>query len=376
MSDVEHVPTNVQKLSAEALGTFVLVLFGVGSVLAAGRAGAAGDAAVLSYTAVGLAFGFAVLVMAFAVGGISGGHFNPAVSVGAAFSGRLSWLEAGLYSAAQVAGAIAASIVLFLIMMSTDTGYEIGDGLGANGFGDHGGVEWWGALLVEIVFTAVFLYVILAVTDARHGNQALAPVAIGIALAAIHFASMGFTGTSVNPARSIGPALFSGSDAIVQLLLFIPAPLIGAAIAGLTYPMLFGRDAEPVPGSGLNFSRPAPAAAAWGAEQQQWGPGQQQWSGQQPWGGQEQQWQGQQPPEQQQWQAQQGQQEQQEQQAQQGQQQWDAGAIQQQYPGWQWDAATQQWVPDQSAQQQWGAPDAGGQAEEPRTQVRPPDDQA
>lgn len=356
--DVEYEPTIVHKLAAEVLGTFVLVLFGVGAVLATFRGQADG-----AYPAVGLAFGIAVLAMAYAVGGISGGHFNPAVSVGAAFAGRLSWFEAGLYAAAQVAGAIVASIVLFVIMLGTDTNWEFGDSnLGANGFGDRGGVEWWGALVVEIVFTAMFLFIILAVTDKRSGNAAFAPLAIGLGLTAIHFASMGFTGTSVNPARSIGPALFSGGDAIVQLWLFILAPLLGAALAGLSYPLIFGRDSEPVPGSGLSFASSTPAAGGqqggWDPNAQVWQQGQQQWpqgqqQGQQQWGQQD-------TGAQQQWT--------QEQQA----------AAQQQYPGWRWDAATQQWVPDQSAQQQWQAPDAGGAhvEESPRTQVRPPDGQA
>jgi aquaporin Z len=373
-------PTLVQKLAAEVLGTFVLVFFGVGSVFASGFAGGGGNGG--AYAAVGLSFGFAVLVMAYAVGRISGGHFNPAVSVGAAMSGRISWVQAGMYSAAQVVGAVVASIVLFLVVVSTDTGYEFGDGLGANGFGDHGGVAWWGAIIVEMVCTAVFLYVILAVTDTRNQNQALAPLAIGISLAMIHFAAMGFTGTSVNPARSIGPALFSGGDAIIQLWLFILAPLAGASIAGLTYPLVFGRDVEPVPGSGLNLSRPAPAPAAWQGQQQsgqQWG--QQQWGQQEGWGGEQQP--GQQADPSQQW----GQQEGwggEQQGAQQGEQQW-AGQqyaqtenaqteyAQTEYPGWKWDAQAQQWVPDPATQQQqW--PTQGTEGEEnPRTQIRDPE---
>jgi aquaporin Z len=203
----------------------------------------------------------------------------------------------------------------------------------------------------------MFLYVILAVTDKRNSSAAAAPVAIGLALTLIHFASMGFTGTSVNPARSVGVGLFAGSDAIIQLWLFILAPVLGAAIAGFTYPLVFGRDVEPVPGSGLNFSRPAHAPAGW--------QGQQQWGQQEGWGG-EQQW-GQQGSQSQQWgQAQGGQQ-------QAGEQQW--GGQQQaqtEYPGWQWDAQAQQWVPDPATQQQWPAQGAEGE-ESPRTQIRDPE---
>ena len=120
------------------------------------------------------------------------------------------------------------------------------------------GYAWWAAFLLELLLTALFIIVILAVTDARYEHPALAPLAIGLTLAAIHFVAIPATGTSVNPARSIGPALFAGSDAIIQLWLFILAPLVGAAIAGLAYPLLFGHGTDPVPGSGLSFARPAP----------------------------------------------------------------------------------------------------------------------
>ncbi|WP_232678892.1 MIP/aquaporin family protein [Nocardioides sp. R-C-SC26] len=258
-------PTTAQKLGAEAIGTFVLVVVGVGAATIGG-----GDVA-----SIGLAFGIAIVAMVYAFGRVSGGHFNPAVSVGAALSGRISWREAGLYSLAQIGGGLVGGLVIALIAVSSDIGYELGDPIGANGFGDFGGAALLGALLIEVVLTFVFLTVILAVTDERNEHPALAPLAIGLTLAAIHFASIGATGTSVNPARSIGVAFFSGTDAIVQLWVFIVAPLLGAAIAGLLYPAIFGRHSDPVPGSGLSFgsgARPG-AVPGYGAPdqfQQQW----------------------------------------------------------------------------------------------------------
>ena len=262
-------PTLGQKIAAEALGTFVLVLFGVGAFIMSG-----GD-----YVATGLSFGLAVMVMAYAVGRISGGHFNPAVSLGAAVGGRIAWRQAGVYMVAQLGGAIIAGLALFILVHGFD-GYQTSGNLGQNGFGDAGsGFAWWAAFLLELVMTALFIIVILAVTDVRNEHPSLAPMAIGLTLSVIHFASMGATGTSVNPARSIGPALFAGSDAILQLWLFILAPFLGALGAGALYHLMFGRADEPVPGSGLRFSRPVrqPAYPS-DAYQQQWNQGYpQQW---------------------------------------------------------------------------------------------------
>ncbi len=269
-------PTLVQKLAAEAIGTAVLVLLGVGSVqITLDTEGG------LDFAAVGLAFGIAIIVMIYAFGRVSGGHFNPAVSVGAALSGRIPWKDAGLYSAAQVVGAVVGAAILALVLFTGDAGWELGQPLGSNGFGNEGGVDVIGALILELVMTLVFVLVILAVTDERNEHPALAPLAIGFTLAAIHFATLGATGTSVNPARSIGPGLFSGTDAILQLWLFIVAPLLGAAAAGFLYPALFGRASEPVPGSGLNFAArraAAPAVPGYGMPDQF----QQQWNQQQP----------------------------------------------------------------------------------------------
>ncbi len=314
-------PTLIQKLAAEAIGTAVLVLIGCGAAVFTG-----GDIA-----AIGLAFGIAIVMMAYSFGRISGGHFNPAVSVGAALAGRISWRDTGLYAAAQVVGGLVGGVLLMLIVLLGDVrNWEFGDPLAANGFGDQGGVELLGALLIEIVMTAIFLIVILSVTDERNDTTAFAPLAIGLALAAIHFASIGATGTSVNPARSIAVAWFSGGDALAQLWLFIVAPLIGAAAAGFVHPLLFGRGADPVVGSGLNFGgSPAVAVPGLGAPnafEQQWN--------QQP-------------------------------QAGYAQPAAEQPIIQ---DGWQWDPAAQQWIPAQQPPpgQDW-APPGGGQ-----TQVRPP----
>ncbi|MDT0201985.1 aquaporin [Nocardioides sp. AE5] len=376
MTDTETAPpTLAQKIGAEALGTFVLVFFGVGAAMGSGN-----------IVAIALAFGISVMVMSYAVGHISGGHFNPAVSVGAAIAGRLSWIQAGIYAAVQVVSAIVAAAVLFLVFKGFD-GWEAKGAMGQNFFGDENTnheFALWAALIVEIVATAIFLYVILAATDKRNPSAAAAPAAIGLALTGIHLVLIPLTGTSVNPARSIGPALFAGSDAIIQVWLFIVAPLIGAAIAGITYALIFGSDGEPVPGSGLNFGGGnAPASAFAGG----WDPNaQQQWGGQpqQQWGGQpqqgwdpnaQQQWGQPDPNAQQQWGAQPDPNAQQQwgQPDPNAQQQWGAQPdpnAQQQW-GQPDPNAQQQWgaQPDPNAQQQWGGPE--GQGDSSRTQIRP-----
>jgi len=241
-------PTTGQKIAAEVLGTFVLVFLGCGSVVlfrapGTGLAEATDLIGAASIVSVGLSFGLAVLIMAYAVGRISGGHFNPAVTLGAAVAGRLPWKDLPLYIGSQLVGATLGALALFVIGTSYAGWEAVGATMGANGFG-NGGIEWWGAFVLEAVLTAIFLWVILAVTDGRNEHPALAPLAIGLALAAIHFVAIPATGTSVNPARSFGPALFSGSDALGQLWLFIVAPLVGAAVAGATYRPLFGSAAS------------------------------------------------------------------------------------------------------------------------------------
>ncbi|WP_238342858.1 MIP/aquaporin family protein [Nocardioides cynanchi] len=274
MSDmtVTAAPELGQKLVAEFLGTFVLVFFGVGSVVILGAAG--GN--LPDYTGVALTFGIAVAVMIYAVGRISGGHFNPAVSIGAAIGGRVPWSEALAYMVTQVVGATVGALALFVVAHGYD-GFSSDGRMGTNSFG-HGlgasGISWWAAFVLELILTAVFVFVILAVTDSRNEHPALAPLAIGLTLFAVHMVAIPATGTSVNPARSIGPALFGGSEALKHLWLFILAPLVGGAVSGLVYPALFGRGVEPVAGSGLRFGTGAtgavPGYGAPDAFQQQW----------------------------------------------------------------------------------------------------------
>jgi aquaporin Z len=244
----------VHQVSAEFLGTFVLVFFGCGTALMSG-----GD-----YVATALAFGLTVLVMVYAVGRVSGGHFNPAISLGAAVGGRIAWRQVPAYIGAQLAGALAAGLCLFVLMHGFP-GFDATGNMAQNSFGDAGsGYAWWAAILLEMLMTAVFLWVILAVTDVRNEHPALAPLAIGLTLTMLHFGSIAATGTSVNPARSIGVGVFAGVDAIAQLWLFILAPLLGGAIAGITYALLFGRGSEDVPGSGLRLVRIQIAPGAMG----------------------------------------------------------------------------------------------------------------
>ena len=230
-------PTTGQKVAAETLGTFVLVFIGCGAAVMSGLT--AGQQS--GYVTTGLAFGLTVVVMAYAVGRISGGHFNPAVTLGAAIAGRLHWNQVPVYVVAQLVGGLLAGAALLGILHGFD-GFTAEGNMAQNGYGDTGsGIAWWAAFALEALMTAIFLWVILAVTDERNELvAALAPLAIGLALAMIHFASMTATGTSVNPARSIGVGVFAGADAIAQLWLFIVAPLLGAAVAGVTYSFLFG----------------------------------------------------------------------------------------------------------------------------------------
>ena len=233
-----------QRLAAEFLGTFVLVLMGCGSaVLAAGFVSGDDVHLGIGFVGVALAFGLAVLTMAYAVGHVSGGHFNPAVTIGLASGGRFAWKDVPAYIAAQVAGAVTAAAVL-LVIASGKTGFSASDsGFATTGYGDRSPDKYslLAALVTELVLTAVFLYVILGVTDTR-APKGFAPLAIGFSLTLIHLVSIPVTNTSVNPARSIGPALFAGGDAIEQLWLFIVAPIGGALLAGFSYAFLMGRD--------------------------------------------------------------------------------------------------------------------------------------
>ncbi|QNT71288.1 aquaporin Z [Defluviicoccus vanus] len=227
-----------KRLAAEFFGTFWLVFGGCGSaVLAAGFPDMG-----IGFAGVALAFGLTVLTMAYAVGHISGGHFNPAVTLGLWAGGRFPASDIIFYWVAQVIGAIAAAAVLFHIA-SGHAGFSLSTGFASNGFGEHspGGFSLSSALVAEIVLTFFFLLIILGVTDKR-APAGFAPLAIGFALTLIHLISIPVTNTSVNPARSTGQALFVGDWALEQLWLFWVAPLIGGLIAGFFYRWLGSTD--------------------------------------------------------------------------------------------------------------------------------------
>ncbi|OOG74031.1 aquaporin Z [Sinorhizobium sp. A49] len=219
-----------KKLSAEFLGTFWLVFGGCGSAVLAAAFPAVG----IGLLGVSFAFGLTVLTMAYAVGGISGGHFNPAVSVGLTVAGKFPASSLIGYIIAQVLGAIVAAAVLYVIA-SGKADFQLG-GFAANGYGEHspGGYSLTAALVMEVVMTFFFLFIILGATHGRVPSG-FAPIAIGLALTLIHLVSIPVTNTSVNPARSTGQALFVGDWAISQLWLFWLAPIVGAAIAGIVW---------------------------------------------------------------------------------------------------------------------------------------------
>jgi aquaporin Z len=219
----------MKKLTAEFIGTFWLVLGGCGSAVLAAAFPQVG----IGLVGVSLAFGLTVLTGVYALGHISGGHFNPAVSVGLWIGGRFSSKDLLSYIAAQILGGLAAAAVLYII--ATGNGSAIGN-FAANGFGEHspGGYSLIAALVSEIVMTFMFLIVILGATD-KKAPAGFAGLAIGLALTLIHLISIPVTNTSVNPARSISQAIFVGGWAIEQLWLFILAPVVGAALAGLVY---------------------------------------------------------------------------------------------------------------------------------------------
>jgi aquaporin Z len=218
-----------KRSAAEFIGTFWLVLGGCGSaVLAAGLPDVG-----IAYAGVALAFGLTVLTMAFAIGHISGCHLNPAVTLGLTVAGRFEGKDAPVYMIAQVLGAIVASAVLFYIASGAE---GFGGGLASNGFGEHSpqGYSMGSGLVTEIVMTMMFLIIILGATDKR-APAGFAPIAIGLGLTLIHLISIPVTNTSVNPARSTGPALLEGGIALQQLWLFWVAPMIGAVIAAVIY---------------------------------------------------------------------------------------------------------------------------------------------
>ena len=229
----------MNKLSAEFFGTFWLVLGGCGSaVLAAAFPGVG-----IGLMGVSLAFGLTVLTMAYAVGGISGGHFNPAVTVGLATAGRFSWSEVPKYIVAQVLGGIAGALVLYLIA-SGKADFSSAGGFASNGYGEHspGGYSMFAALISEVVMTAFFLIIILGATG-KGVPAGFAPIAIGLALTLIHLISIPVTNTSVNPARSTAVAIFVGGWAIQQLWLFWVAPIVGGILGALVHKSLLNNEA-------------------------------------------------------------------------------------------------------------------------------------
>jgi aquaporin Z len=220
-----------RRLGAEFIGTFWLVLGGCGSaVLAAGFPHLG-----IGFAGVALAFGLTLLTMAYAIGHISGCHINPAVTVGLCAGGRFPGSEVMPYIIAQVLGGILASTILYVIA-SGAASFDLAGGFAANGYGVHspGGYNLASAMVCEIVMTMMFLFVIMGATDKR-APAGFAPIAIGLVLTLIHLISIPVTNTSVNPARSTGPALFVGGWALAQLWLFWLAPMVGGAMGGLLY---------------------------------------------------------------------------------------------------------------------------------------------
>jgi aquaporin Z len=229
-----------KKLAAEFLGTFWLTFCGCGSAVLAAAFPNVG----IGLLGVALAFGLTVVTMAYAVGGISGGHFNPAVSVGMVAGGRMPARELAGYIIAQVIGAIVAACVLYVIA-SGQAGFTPG-GFASNGYGDlsPGKYSLLAGLVMEVVMTGFFIFIILAVTSPRSPSPGFAPLAIGLTLTLIHLVSIPVTNTSVNPARSTGVALFAETAALGQLWLFWVAPILGAVIGAAVWRSLFHDSAE------------------------------------------------------------------------------------------------------------------------------------
>lgn len=234
------------RLAAELFGTFLLVFAGIGTVLfTANFQRPDSNLLGVGFLGIAVAFGLTVLVGVYAVGHISGGHFNPAVTLGAAVAGRLPWRDVIGYWLAQLVGGIVGSTLLFAIAAGGPDGMLadlVDSGFASNGFDEHspGGFGLLSVIIAEVVLTAVFLYVILGATSARAATG-FAGLAIGLALTLIHLISLPISGTSVNPARSIATAIYGGGDALGQLWVFILAPLLGGLIAGATYKLLFDR---------------------------------------------------------------------------------------------------------------------------------------
>jgi len=219
----------MKKYLAELVGTMVLVLMGCGSAV---FAGVHQPFAAVGTLGVAFAFGLSVIAMAYTIGNISGCHINPAITFGVALSGRMSWKDAIMYMIFQVIGAIIGSAILFALVSTIAGDAPTTTTTGANNFGDG---QMLHAFIAEAVFTFIFVLVVLGATDSKKGAGNFAGLAIGLTLVLVHIVCIPITGTSVNPARSIGPAIFAGGTALTNLWLFIVAPLIGAAISAFVY---------------------------------------------------------------------------------------------------------------------------------------------
>ena len=223
----------VSRLIAEVFGTFVLVFGVIGTALYASSN--------VGFLGVAIAVGLAVLVAAYAVGHISGGHFNPAVSLGAAAAGRMRWADVAPYIIAQILGGLLATLVIWLVV--TLSGFTGDFGAVSNGFDLHspGQYSMASVIVAEIVATAVFVWIILGVTAPGSTTAGFAPLAIGLALTMLHLVMIPISNSSLNPARSIATAVFGGPDALIQLWVFLVAPVVGGLIAGYTWKLLFAR---------------------------------------------------------------------------------------------------------------------------------------
>ncbi|WP_243076952.1 aquaporin Z [Microbacterium sp. SS28] len=245
---LDHTPTapsTAATLAAEGFGTFLLVLGVIGTALFAANFGASSNGTSLGvgFLGVSLAVGLTVVAGAYAFGPISGGHFNPAVTLGLAAAGRFPWRDTLSYIVVQVIGGLVATTVIVLIGLSKPDWLSAAQdgGFASNGWGElsPGGFGILGAIVVETLFTALFVIVILGVTHRTRGNAAFAGLVIGLTLTLIHLATIPVDNTSVNPARSIATAIYGGGEALAQLWVFIVFPILGAIIAGFAYRALF-----------------------------------------------------------------------------------------------------------------------------------------
>ncbi len=225
----------MKKYLAEMVGTMTLVLMGCGSAVFNGGCGT--TAQVLT---VAIAFGLAVVAMAYTIGGVSGCHINPAITLGCLLTKRISGKDAAMYMIFQVIGAFIGSALIYLVVSNVDMAYATTTGSNSCG----AGVSECGGLIAEIIFTAIFVLVVLGTTDAEKGAGQFAGLAIGLSLILVHIVCIPLTGTSVNPARSIAPAVFDGGVALSQLWIFIVGPFIGAVIAALIWKMIGGCDCK------------------------------------------------------------------------------------------------------------------------------------